>query len=77
MTPEQLAALPLQVVLFTTIATLFKALMDTQNKRVNDLKDIYGKNIADLRNRTMMIEDRLGIKRPLMDDEPPIPIKPP
>lgn len=77
MTPEQLASLPIQVVLFATIAALFKALMDAQNARVKDLKEIYEKNVADLRNRTMMIEDRLGIKRPLLDDEPPIPPKMP
>ena len=77
MPPEQLASLPLQVVLFITIAALFKALMDSKNAHLKDLKDIYEKNVADLRNRTMMIEDRLGIKRPLMDDEPPLPLKPP
>lgn len=77
MPPEQLASLPLQVVLFITIGALFKALMDAQNARVADLKEVYEKNIADLRNRTMMIEDRLGIKRPLADDEPPIPLKMP
>lgn len=75
MPPEQLAQLPLQVVLFITIAALFKALMDAQNARIKDLKEVYEKNIADLRNRTMMIEDKLGIKRPLADDEPPIPLK--
>lgn len=75
MPPEQMAQLPLQVVLFVTIAALFKALMDAQNARIKDLKEIYEKNVADLRNRTMMIEDRLGIKRPLMDDEPPVPLK--
>lgn len=77
MPPEQLAQLPLQAILFITVATLFKALMDAQNARIKDLKEIYEKNVADLRNRTMMIEDKLGIKRPLMDDEPPIPLKMP
>lgn len=77
MTPEQIAGLPLQVVSFIAIAGLFKALMDSQNARVADLKQVYEKSIADLRNRTMMIEDKLGIKRPLADDEPPIPLKMP
>lgn len=77
MPPEQLATLPLQVVCFIAIAGLFKALMDSKNAHIKDLKDIYDKNIADLRNRTMMIEDKLGIKRPLADDEPPIPLKMP
>lgn len=77
MQPEQLATLPLQVVCFIAIGGLFKALMDAQNARVKDLKEVYEKNIADLRNRTMMIEDKLGIKRPLADDEPPIPLKMP
>lgn len=77
MSPEQIASLPLQVICFIAIGGLFKALMDTQNARVADLKQVYEKNIADLRNRTMMIEDKLGIKRPLLDDEPPLPLKPP
>lgn len=75
MPPEQLAQLPLQVILFITIAALFKAYVDSQNAHLKDVKDIYEKNVADLRNRTMMIEDKLGIKRPLADDEPPIPLK--
>jgi hypothetical protein len=70
MTPEQIASLPVQAVLLIAIATLFKALMDAQNARVDDLKKIYEKNQSDLRNRIMMIEDRLGIKPPLMDDAP-------
>jgi len=77
MSPEQVASLPLQVLSFIAIGALFKALMEVQNARVKDLKDIYEKNVADLRNRTMMIEDRLGIKRPLLDDEPHLPLKVP
>ena len=77
MSPEQIASLPLQVVCFIAIAALFKALQDSQNARVADIKQVYEKSIADLRNRTMMIEDKLGIKRPLLDDEPPLPLKTP
>lgn len=77
MSPDQIASLPLQVICFIAIAALFKALQDVQNARVSDLKQVYEKSIADLRNRTMMIEDKLGIKRPLLDDEPPLPLKAP
>lgn len=77
MSPEQIASLPLQVISFIAIAALFKALQDSQNAHIADIKQVYEKSIADLRNRTMMIEDRLGIKRPLLDDEPPIPPKTP
>jgi hypothetical protein len=68
MTPEQIASLPVQVLFAVAIITLFKALMDAQNARVADLKQIYAKNVSDLNNRVMMIEDRLSIKPPLMDD---------
>lgn len=68
MTPEQIASLPVQVLLIIAVMGLFKALMDSQKAHLSDLKQIYGKNLSDINNRVMMIEDRLGIKPPLMDD---------
>lgn len=65
MTPEQLANLPIQVLLIFAVVALFKALMDSKNAQVADLKQIYGKNLSEINNRVMMIEDRLGIKPPL------------
>lgn len=71
LTPEQiqqLIQLPVQALLVIAVFTLWKAYIAAQNARVNDLKQIYGKNLTDINNRVMMIEDRLGIKPPLMDD---------
>lgn len=71
LTPEQiqqLVQLPLQALLVMAVVTLWKAYLAAQNARVADLKQIYGKNLTDINNRVMMIEDRLGIKPPLMDD---------
>lgn len=82
MSPEQmqslqyLASLPLQAILLIAVVQLWKAYREEYKSHLEDLKQNNEKNIADLRNRTMMIEDRLGIKRPLMDDEPPLPVKP-
>lgn len=63
---QTLAALPLQVLLLIAIAALWRAYNTAQNARVDDLKQNYERNLADLRTRVMMVEDRLGIKPLLM-----------
>lgn len=61
MTPEQiqaLANLPLQALLLIAIISLWKAYANAQNARIEDLKGNYEKNLADLRTRVMLLEDR-------------------
>ncbi|MBI1278193.1 MAG: hypothetical protein GC179_08705 [Anaerolineaceae bacterium] len=66
MSPEQmqaiqiLASLPLQAILLIAVIQLWKALIAAQNARVDDLKINYEKNLADLRTRVILLEDRLG-----------------
>lgn len=65
MSPEQiqaLANLPLQAILLIAIVSLWKAYATAQNARIEDLKGNYEKNLADLRTRVMMLEDKAGIK---------------
>lgn len=67
MTPEQtellqwVVSLPLQAVLLIAVINLWKAYVATQEARVNDLKLNYEKNLADLRTRVMLLEDRIGV----------------
>lgn len=67
MTPEQtellqwVVSLPLQAVLLIAVINLWKAYVAAQNARVDDLKLSYEKNLADLRTRVMLLEDRAGI----------------
>lgn len=65
MTPEQLQQLttyPLYVLLLAGIITLWRAYNASQNARVDDLKQSYEKNLADLRTRVILLEDHAGIK---------------
>lgn len=61
MTPEQIANLPLQVMLAFAVVALWRSYTNVQNARVEDLKTV----IADMTSRLLMIEDKLGIKPPL------------
>lgn len=67
MSPEQmqalqyLASLPLQAILLIAVVQLWKALREEQKSRVDDLKMSYEKNLADLRVRVMLLEDKAGI----------------
>lgn len=64
MTPEQiqqLVQLPVYAVMLTTIVTLWKAYAASQNARIDDLKQSYEKNLADLRTRVMLLEDKAGM----------------
>lgn len=61
MTPEQLTNLPLQVMLALAVIALWRAYINSQNARVEDLKTV----IANLNARMIMVEDKLGIKPPL------------
>lgn len=67
MSPEQmqalqiLASLPLQAILLIAVIQLWKAYLTAQNARVDDLKQNYEKNLADLRTRVMLLEDRAGV----------------
>lgn len=61
MTPEQIANLPLQVMLALAVVALWRAYIGSQNARVEDLKMV----ISNLNVRMTMIEDKLGIKPPL------------
>lgn len=68
MSPEQiqqLAQLPLQAILLVGVVVLWRAYKTAQDARVNDLKQSYEKNLADLRTRVMLLEDRAGIHPPL------------
>lgn len=65
MSPEQiqaLANLPLYVILLMAIVALWKAYAAAQNARIDDLKANYEKNLADLRTRVILLEDKAGIK---------------
>jgi len=67
MSPDQIQALtslPMQALLLIAIVALWRAYNAAQNARVDDLKANYERNLADLRTRVMMVEDRLGIKPP-------------
>lgn len=61
MTPEQIANLPLQVMLALACVALWRAYIGAMNARVDDLKTV----IANLNSRMLMVEDKLGIKPPL------------
>lgn len=64
MTVEQiqgLANLPVYGVLLMAVVALWKAYSAAQNARVEDLKQSYEKNLADLRTRVMLLEDRAGV----------------
>lgn len=74
---QQLAQLSPYALMIVVIGVLWKAYREEHKAHIDDLKQSYEKGISDLRNRTMMIEDKLSIKRPLADDEPPIPLKMP
>lgn len=71
MTPEQvqalqyIASLPMQAVLLIACVQLWKSLVAAQNARVDDLKQSYEKNLADVRTRVLLLEDRLGIPHPM------------
>lgn len=58
---QYLASLPLQAILLIAVVNLWKAYNTAQNARVDDLKVNYEKNLADLRTRVILLEDRLGI----------------
>jgi len=59
---QALTSLPLQALLLLAVITLWRAYNAAQNARIDDLKS----GITDLRNRVMMVEDRLGIKPPII-----------
>lgn len=67
MTPEQLqalqflAALPVQAILLIAVVQLWKAYLAAQNARVDDLKLNYERNLADLRTRVLLLEDKAGM----------------
>lgn len=64
MSPEQiqqLIQLPLQALLLIAVVALWKAYNAAQNARVDDLKQNYERNLADLRTRVMLLEDRAGV----------------
>jgi choline-glycine betaine transporter len=61
---QYLVSLPLQAILLIAVAQLWKALTAAQNARVDDLKQNYEKNLADLRTRVMLLEDRAGVYVP-------------
>ena len=67
MTPEQLqqlVQLPVYSLLVLIIVTLWKAYVASNNGRVEDLKQSYEKNLADLRTRVMLLEDKAGMYVP-------------
>lgn len=67
MTPEQLqqlVQLPVYSLLVLIIVTLWKAYIASNNGRVEDLKNSYEKNLADLRTRVMLLEDKAGMYAP-------------
>lgn len=67
MTPEQLqslqylASLPLQAILLIAVINLWKAYKEAQNARIDDLKLNYERNLADLRTRVLLLEDKAGM----------------
>lgn len=67
MSPEQiqsLANLPFQGLLLIAVVALWRAYSTAQTARVDDLKQSYEKNLADLRTRVMLLEDRAGVHIP-------------
>lgn len=63
-TPEQIQSLvnlPVYGVLLMAVVALWKAYSAAMNARVEDLKQGYEKNLADLRTRVMLLEDRTGV----------------
>lgn len=74
MSPEQLATLPLQVILLIALGALARAYNQVQNARVEDLKQMYEKSLGDLRLRVHLLEDNAGIPHPvaLNSDEKPV-----
>lgn len=61
MSPEQIASLPLQVVLLLALAAMARAYVTVQNARVEDLKHMYQESLGDLRLRVHLLEDRAGM----------------
>lgn len=64
MSPEQIQSivnLPFQALLVIAVIALWRAYTAAQNARVDDWKQSYEKNLADLRTRVMLLEDRAGI----------------
>lgn len=65
MTPEQLASLPLNVILLIALAAMARAYVTVQNARVEDLKQLYQESLGDLRLRVHLLEDRAGMPHPM------------
>lgn len=64
MSPEQIqqiATYPLYVLLIVAVIALWRAYNASQNARVDDLKQSYEKNLADLRTRVILLEDHAGM----------------
>lgn len=59
---QQLANLPLQVLLIIAVVWLWRAYTAAQNARIDDLKVMQKETLLDIRTRIVLLEARMGLK---------------